>query len=220
MPGNEEDLLTYPSGGTPDPYQPTQPYGQQPYDPYAVEPSSGQPHGAQPAGGPPHAPLSGGAPYEPPVPGQPYGAPSPGQPYGPPSGASPYGPPASGQAPYGPPVSGQPFGQPGYGPEAYQQPYGQPGYGQPGYGQPYPPMMAPTNTMAILALVFAFVFPPAGIVLGHLARKQIRQTGEQGQGLATAGLWVGYLHVAFWLLICVFYAVALIAFGTGSGTST
>ncbi|GAA1771168.1 hypothetical protein GCM10009681_48270 [Luedemannella helvata] len=49
-----------------------------------------------------------------------------------------------------------------------------------------------TNRLAILALVMAFVFPPAGIVLGHLAKRQIRTTGDEGDGLATAGLIAGY----------------------------
>jgi hypothetical protein len=51
-----------------------------------------------------------------------------------------------------------------------------------------------TNTVAILSLVFAFVFAPLGIVFGHVARNQIRRTGEQGSGLATAGLWLGYIE--------------------------
>ena len=180
--------MTYPtSGGTPDPYQPQQPYGQ-PSDP--SQPSSGQPYG------------------QPPSSGQPYG-----QPYGqPPSSGQPYG------QPYGqPPTSDQPYGQPGYG----QQPYGQPGYGQPGYGQPVYVPVAGTNTMAILALVFAFIFAPVAIVLGHLAKKQIRQTGEQGEGLATAGLWLGYIFTGLLVLVCAFYVVAIIfAVNNGMGSST
>ena len=53
--------------------------------------------------------------------------------------------------------------------------------------------------MAILALVFAFVFAPAGIVLGIVARKQIRQTGEEGDGLALAGIIVGGIATAFFV---------------------
>ncbi|MBL7254718.1 DUF4190 domain-containing protein [Paractinoplanes lichenicola] len=166
--------MTYPPGGTPDPYQPQQPYGQQPYDPttpYSAEPSSGQPYG-QPSSG------------------QPYGAPSSGQPYGQP-----------------PPVYGQ---------DAYKG--GQP-YGQPGYGQPYAaPVVATTNTMAILALVFAFVFAPAAIVMGHISKKQIRQTGEQGDGLATAGLWLGYIFTGLGVLVCAFYVIAIV-FAVNSSTS-
>ena len=188
--------MSYPTpGGTPDPYQPQQPYGQ-PYDPTANpgDPSSGQPAYGQP-------PSSGQPAY-----GQP---PSSGQPA--------YGQPAYGQPAYGqPPASDQPYGQP----PAYGQPspYGQqPGYG---YGQPVYVPVAGTNTLAILALVFAFVFSPAAIVLGHLAKKQIRQTGEQGEGLATAGLWLGYIFTIIGVLVCAFYVIVIIfAIGDAANNS-
>ena len=149
--------MTYPpSGGSPDPYQPQQPYGQ---------------------------------PYEP----SPYSQ----DPYSPSSGA---------------PSSGQP-----YPPQAYGAPqYGQTG---PGFQQPYAPVVATTNTMAILALVFAFIFSPAAIVLGHVAKKQIRQTGEQGEGLATAGLWLGYIITIGYAAFCAFAVLAGIL-GASSGSSS
>jgi hypothetical protein len=50
--------------------------------------------------------------------------------------------------------------------------------------------------MAIAALILIFVFYPIGIVLGHLARGQIKRTGGGGRGLATAALVIGYLQVA------------------------
>lgn len=90
-----------------------------------------------------------------------------------------------------------------------------PGYSAGAY--PYanaPVMMAPpTNTMAVLSLVFAFVFAPLGIVFGHIANGQIRRTGEAGSGLATAGLIIGYVFTAFWVLyilmmILIFSAAA------------
>jgi hypothetical protein len=37
-------------------------------------------------------------------------------------------------------------------------------------------------------LVGAFVFWPAGIVCGFIARSQIRNTGEAGDGMALAGI--------------------------------
>jgi len=49
-----------------------------------------------------------------------------------------------------------------------------------------------TNTLAVASLVSAFFVPIAAIVLGHLAISQIRRTGEQGRGLAVAGLVLGY----------------------------
>ena len=66
------------------------------------------------------------------------------------------------------------------------------------------PAVRGTNVMAILSLVFAFVFSPAGIVLGHIAKKQIRQTGEQGSGLATAGLILSYIFTILGILWIVF----------------
>jgi hypothetical protein len=63
-----------------------------------------------------------------------------------------------------------------------------------------------TNVMAILALVFAFVFAPLGIVFGAVARRQIRQTGEQGDGLAKAGFWLG---IAFTVMGVLWFAFVL-----------
>jgi len=174
--------MTYPpSGGTPDPYQPQQPYGQSdPTTPYSQDPY------AAPSQDPYAAPGSG--------------APASGQPYQPPSQYAP------------PPVSGQPYGKSDYG----QQGYGQPPYGQQPYG--YAPTTA-TNTMAILALVFAFIFSPAAIVLGHVAKKQIRQTGEQGEGLATAGLWLGYIFTGLYAAFCALWVILVAAGIWGSSSS-
>ena len=123
--------------------------------------------------------------------------PPPGPPaYGPPPG---YGPPRG----YGPP--------PGYGPLPYGPPHG---YGPPpGYPPPYG---RPTNTMAILALVLAFVFAPAGLVLGIIARKQIRQTGEDGDGLALAGIIVGGIFTALFVLVIVVWIIAVASLANGS----
>ena len=122
-------------------------------------------------------------------------------------------PPAQGYPPQGSPdYPPQGYGQqgqppPGYSPsgypqQGYPQGYPQQSYPQQGYGAP------PTNTMAILALVFAFVFWPLAIVFGHVARKQIATTGEGGRGLATAGLVLGYLFLGF-TLIAIIALVAL-----------
>ena len=95
---------------------------------------------------------------------------------------------------------------------------GAPGYGQggPGYGQGGPgpygypgyayPVRQSTNTLAILALVFAFVCAPAAIVMGALARGQIRRTGEEGMGLATAGLVIGIVFTVIgviWIIAAI-----------------
>jgi hypothetical protein len=57
--------------------------------------------------------------------------------------------------------------------------------------------------VAILALVMAFVFAPAGLVLGVVARRQIRQTGEAGDGLALAGIIIGGIAMAIFVLMII-----------------
>lgn len=80
---------------------------------------------------------------------------------------------------------------------------------EPQQPQPYnyyagpPTNFAPTNTMAILALVAAFIVPVAGIVLGVIAKNQLRTSGEQGAGLATAGIALGITFTALIVLLIV-----------------
>jgi hypothetical protein len=83
---------------------------------------------------------------------------------------------------------------------------------------------ARTNGLAIASLACGlaqFAFGPLAtipaIVLGHMARSQIRRTGEQGAGLALAGLVLGWGAV---ILGIVLIAVGLaIAAGTQGALS-
>ncbi|MGI8750781.1 MAG: DUF4190 domain-containing protein [Acidimicrobiales bacterium] len=88
-------------------------------------------------------------------------------------------------------------------------------YGGPPPGYPPGPYRRPTNTMAILSLIFAFIFSPLGIVFGIIAKRQIRDTGEDGQGLATAGLVVGAVLTALFVLVLVVWVVAVLSFVHG-----
>ncbi|MGE2717405.1 MMPL family transporter [Mycolicibacterium litorale] len=54
------------------------------------------------------------------------------------------------------------------------------------------PAVQKTNTFAIASIPLGLLLPPVGIALGHIARKRIKQTGEQGANLALIGLVVGY----------------------------
>jgi peptidyl-prolyl cis-trans isomerase B (cyclophilin B) len=96
-----------------------------------------------------------------------------------------------------PPAGGYPPPPPGYS-------AGYPGYGYPGYGYPQPKQ---TNTMAIVALVCAFVFAPLGIVFGHISLSQIKKSGEEGRGLALAGLIISYLVTVLTILVVVISVV-------------
>jgi hypothetical protein len=92
-------------------------------------------------------------------------------------------------------------------------PPAQPTY--PAYGQATPGYYAPpTNTLAILALVLAFVIAPGGIICGHIALGQIKRTGEGGRGLALAGLIIGYVFTGFFVL----YIIGVIIFAVWMGT--
>jgi peptidyl-prolyl cis-trans isomerase B (cyclophilin B) len=69
-------------------------------------------------------------------------------------------------------------------------PYG----GYPPLYDPYAyPRPLPTNGMAIASLICAFLFAPLGIIFGHISLSQIKKTGEDGHGLAIAGLVISYL---------------------------
>lgn len=87
-----------------------------------------------------------------------------------------------------------------------------PGPVPPGNGQQmaYSPVqpVAQTNSMAIAALVSSLVMAPLGVVFGHISLSQIRRTGEQGKGLAIAGLVIGYLGTA----LLLFYVIAMLVF--------
>lgn len=73
--------------------------------------------------------------------------------------------------------------------------------------------VAPTNSSAIVALVLsvisfissAFFLGFIAIIFGHIARRQIKRRGERGNGMAVAGLWVGYLSVIFWIVFWLVY---------------
>jgi peptidyl-prolyl cis-trans isomerase B (cyclophilin B) len=66
---------------------------------------------------------------------------------------------------------------------AYPPPYDPYGYLRP----------RPTNGMAIASLICAFVFAPLGIIFGHISLSQLKRTGEEGHGLAVAGLVISYV---------------------------
>jgi Domain of unknown function (DUF4190) len=128
----------------------------------------------------------------------------------------PYTPYSPSGYPEQPPSYGQ---QPSYGqPPSYaQQPvYGQPPAppsppaGYPGYPNAYgmqAPMAQETSGMAIASLICAFLIAPVGVILGHIALNQIKDSNGQlgGRGLAIAGLIVGYASIALGLIFVAFF---------------
>jgi hypothetical protein len=80
--------------------------------------------------------------------------------------------------------------------------------------QPMPGVQRPTNGLAVASLacgvgqiIVWFFGAIAAIILGHMARRQIRQTGEAGDGMAMAGLVLGYVG----LILSVVGTIAFVA---------
>jgi hypothetical protein len=83
------------------------------------------------------------------------------------------------------------------------------------YQSYYPQMVqaSPTNGLAVGSMVcgileiftLGFAAVPA-VILGHVARAQIRQTGERGDSMAVAGLVLGYIGILGWLFIILVIA--------------
>lgn len=95
---------------------------------------------------------------------------------------------------------------PPYGAYPPTPPGGYPGYyGYPGHQQPQS-----TNALAIVSLVCAFLFAPLGIIFGHISLSQIRKTGEEGRGLAIAGLVISYLITVFTIVVVVLSVVFVV----------
>src|SRR6266545_4157321 len=77
-----------------------------------------------------------------------------------------------------------------------------------------------TNGLAVASLAcgigqlfFWFLAAIPAVVLGHMARRQIRQTGEDGAGMALAGLVLGWIGIVLTVLLVV-GGLALVAVAT------
>jgi hypothetical protein len=80
----------------------------------------------------------------------------------------------------------------------------------------------PLNSLAIVSLVAGiagyvlphpFIAGLVAIVTGHMARGQIRRTGEGGGGLALAGLLLGYIHFAISIIVVAVILALVFGFG-------
>ncbi|MGV0160272.1 sensor domain-containing protein [Mycobacterium colombiense] len=82
--------------------------------------------------------------------------------------------------------------------------------GPPGPQQPPPPPAPPrdeANVLATLSVVFAFVFAPAGLILGHLALAQIRHSGERGRDRALVGVTLSYVFITAAVIALIVAAI-------------
>ena len=133
-------------------------------------------------------------------------------------------------APPGPEYGYAPTSAPSYG---YAAGYG--GYGGYGAAPTYVPVMpAPkTNGMAIGSMVVSIVGATllfcygagsivgiVGAILGHVARKQIKASKESGDGMALAGIIVGWIVAGLGLIVVAFLVIGFIYFANSASTSS
>jgi peptidyl-prolyl cis-trans isomerase B (cyclophilin B) len=63
---------------------------------------------------------------------------------------------------------------------------------------------AKTNTLAIVGLILSIVgCSLIGIILGFVAKNQIKTSGEGGDGLATAAIVIGFAWIALQIIYTV-----------------
>lgn len=83
-----------------------------------------------------------------------------------------------------------------------------------------PPAPARTNSLAVASLAcgaaefvtFGLTAIPA-VILGYMARAQIRRTGEAGSGLALWGLFLGWLAIVIFVLFIAVGTLAVVRTG-------
>ena len=183
-----------PAYGPQHPETPAQPY---------PGPSAPYPGQQQTPGYPGEAPTGANGPYG-------GGFPAPGQAYG----TEQYGDQPYGTQPYAAqPYAGQPYGS---------APYGAPYPGYPAYGQVYP-----RNDLAIWSLVLALAGLVLGftlltgipaVIVGRRARQAVARGEANNDGIAVAGIMIGWIATAIGALIAIF-VVGAIVFSIFASTS-
>ena len=142
-------------------------------------------------------------------PQDPFATPPPTNPYAQTPPPAPPQPPAPPVAPgYGAPT-GAPYGQPSAPPYSQSTPpYGQPPVSPYGQQYAYATAQPPQNSMALVSMILSLVglltviTAPIGAILGHVAMNQIKQTGESGEGMAKAGIIIGWIVTGLYVLSC------------------
>ena len=156
-----------------------------------------------------------GSPESPSTPDLPETAPAAAEPAVPAAPEAPAAPPAAPAVDFGAAAAPVPPAP------AYDAPpapaYGAPTYGAPTYGAS---TAAKTNVLAIVSLVsslvgfFTGIGFLVGVVCGHISLSQIKKTGEQGRGMALAGLIIGYIGIALSVILTIVFFGILASLST------
>ncbi|HEY3866954.1 MAG TPA: DUF4190 domain-containing protein [Actinocrinis sp.] len=114
----------------------------------------------------------------------------------------------------------QPFAPPApiYGPYGYPPPPAYSPYGMPPLFAYPPPQRPPTNGLALVGLLTAIFFWPAGLVLSAVGLRRSRQLGGAGRGQAVAGLVIAPISAAITVLIAIGLIAAASAISDANGS--
>jgi hypothetical protein len=68
------------------------------------------------------------------------------------------------------------------------------------------PSARPTNVLGVITLVLGVLgFAIVPVITGHIALAQIKRTGEEGRGITMAGLILGYIGLAGYVIAALFF---------------
>lgn len=68
-----------------------------------------------------------------------------------------------------------------------------------------------TNTFALVGFILSFFLGIVGSILCLVGLEEIKKTGEDGKGLAIAGIIIGFIPLVLFILIMLLYIIILFA---------
>jgi hypothetical protein len=72
------------------------------------------------------------------------------------------------------------------------------------------PPRRPVNSLAVTSLICALlpgILPVIAVITGVAARRQIRETGERGSGMAATGVAIGGFAIVMFVILVLFGAL-------------
>ncbi len=73
------------------------------------------------------------------------------------------------------------------------------------------------NTLSVVSLASALSIVGAliAVITGHIALKQIKESGESGRALALTGTVLGYVHLAGWIIFSILGVITKVLIFSG-----
>lgn len=77
------------------------------------------------------------------------------------------------------------------------------------YSQYQPMPLAPNNAYALLSLPFAFIVPLLGLIFAIVGLRQLKDTGERGDGIAKAALIISAIQIVLFIIYIILVGAVL-----------